>query len=131
VDRVIYAGTDDGLFCLSRRDGSTHEVELLGLRGQGMVAHPVVVDPADPDRLYAGTYRGGVWRSTDGGRSWCERNDGILYKEVWSLAQHPRTGALYAATGPSSVFRSADGGQHFAQIVTGLDGWVRHMLVTR
>src|SRR5262249_38056857 len=38
-------------------------------------------------------------------------NQGIIYKEIWSLAQHPRTGELYVGTCPPSVFKSLDRGE--------------------
>ena len=33
--------------------------------------------------------KNGFWRSDDGGESWKEINQGILYREAWSLAQNP------------------------------------------
>jgi photosystem II stability/assembly factor-like uncharacterized protein len=113
MTRLLYVGTDDGLYELGGG-----EPRPLGLRGEGMLAHPVVVDCADPDRLYAGTHRGGVWRSRDGGRSWQDVNAGIRYKEIWSLAQHPRTGELYCGTGPASIFRSRDGGDSWEDLAS-------------
>jgi hypothetical protein len=71
---------------------------------------PLVVDYRNPSVLYAGTGQGGVFRSEDGGSTWREINQGIIYKEIWWVAQHPQTGELYAGTGPASVFKSSDGG---------------------
>lgn len=108
-DRVILVGTDDGLYRAAQRNGG-YDTTLLGLKGKGMIAHPTVIDRSDPKTIYAGTLKAGVWRSTDAGKTWQECNDGIMYKEVWSIAQHPKTGELYAGTGPTSVFKSSDGG---------------------
>ena len=51
-----------------------------------------------------------MFRSQDGGDTWHETNEGIIYKEIWWMEQHPATGELYAGTGPASVFKSVDGG---------------------
>lgn len=61
------------------------------------------------------TSRGGVFRSEDRGRSWREINEGIVYKETWSLAQHPKTGELVLGTGPTAIFKSSDGGDHWSE----------------
>lgn len=108
-DGVMYLGTADGLY-VAEPKGSAYETRLLGLQGKGMIRCPVVVDIDDQDRLYCSTNQGGVYRSTDGGASWNEINEGITYKETWSLVQHPTTGELYVGTGPTSVFKSVDRG---------------------
>ena len=38
----------------------------------------LVVNPVTPSTLYAGTFRGGVFKSTDGGASWRAMNAGLL-----------------------------------------------------
>jgi photosystem II stability/assembly factor-like uncharacterized protein len=55
-----------------------------------------------------------MWRTIDGGATWHEINKGILYKEIWSLAQHPLTGELFAGSSPPSIFKSRDGGDTWA-----------------
>ncbi|OGQ79385.1 MAG: hypothetical protein A3F90_01450 [Deltaproteobacteria bacterium RIFCSPLOWO2_12_FULL_60_19] len=64
--------------------------------------------------MYAATSRAGVFLSDDRGQTWCEINEGITYKEAWSLVQHPTTGELVLGTGPSSVFKSDDGGDSWS-----------------
>lgn len=58
----------------------------------------VAVNPASPSTVYAGTYGGGVFRSTDGGATWKAWNGhlGILY--VNSLAVDSTGGFVHAAT---------------------------------
>jgi photosystem II stability/assembly factor-like uncharacterized protein len=108
-DRVLYIGTADGLY-EAKSEGNGHLASSLGLQGKGALRSAVVVDREDSRRIYAATAKSGVYRSEDGGRSWREINDGIIYKEAWSLVQHPKTGELCVGTGPSSVFKSSDGG---------------------
>jgi photosystem II stability/assembly factor-like uncharacterized protein len=83
----------------------------LGLQNTGGFRAPVVVDCADPNRLYAGTTRAGLFRSEDAGATWREINRGIVYKDIWALAQQSTTGVLYAGTSPAGVFRSDDRGE--------------------
>lgn len=110
MSRIVYIGTQDGLY-EADLNGGVSEPRLLGLRGKGGMRCPVVVDVKDPSRLYAGTSQAGMFRTDDGGHTWQEINEGIIYKEIWWVAQHPRSGVLYAGTGPASVFKSTDGGE--------------------
>jgi photosystem II stability/assembly factor-like uncharacterized protein len=107
--RTLYVGTDRGLF-QAEGNGSGYEARLLGLDGRGAIRSPVVIDYDDPERIYAPTVRGGVFRSEDGGATWREINEGITYKETWSIVQHPLSGDLYVGTGPTSMYKSSDRG---------------------
>ena len=110
--RVLYVGTENGLY-LAEPNGKQYESRPPALQGKGALRSPVLIDRDDPRRIYAATARGGVQRSEDGGESWREINDGILYKETWCIVQHPKTAELFVGTGPSSVFKSNDGGDHW------------------
>lgn len=105
---VLLVGTNNGLFQARDRGGDLYELSSLG--PEGKIVMGFTVDPRDPQRIYAATQNDGMWRTTDRGRSWQEINKGILYKELWSLAQHPTTGDLYAGSQPPSIFKSTDGG---------------------
>lgn len=113
---AVYLGTghmmnqsgEDGVFRAELANG--HGIESLGLGGKGGIRNPVVVDNEDPKRLYAGTATDGAFRSEDGGATWQPINEGLTYKEVWSIVQHPTTGELYVGTGPAAVFKSTDRG---------------------
>lgn len=107
--RTLYISTERGVF-RGALNGTLDDIRPLGLETQGRI-WSVVADHRDPRRLYAGTSRGGMFRSDDGGERWREINDGLLYKEVSSLAQHPVTGELYVGTRPASIFKSGDYGE--------------------
>ena len=108
-ERILYIGTAEGLYQAEPKNGS-YGSRLIGLQGKGALRSSAVVDRRDPRRIYAATSRGGVFLSEDRGANWREINDGIIYKEAWSLVQHPTTGELVLGTGPSSVFKSNNGG---------------------
>src|SRR5213593_5121628 len=101
-----------GLF-QARSNGRGYEAQPLAFDRYAPMRWPVVVDCDNPRRLYAGTSKGGMFRSDNAAQSWREINQGIIYKEIWSLVQHPRTGELYVGTGPASVFKSVDRGEHW------------------
>jgi photosystem II stability/assembly factor-like uncharacterized protein len=89
------------------------EVQLM-LDGSG--AQCVAADPSDLDRIYAGTFDDGVYRSRDGGTSWQQVGGEIPHKRVLSVAISPshRTdglAAVYAGTEPSNLYCSEDDGR--------------------
>lgn len=108
-DMQLYISTEDGVFA-GTLNGDARDVKPIGLKGLGRVWQ-IEVDRTNPDRLYAATNMGGFYRSDDGGKTWTEKNRGILYKQAWSIAQHPSSGELFVGTEPTSVFKSSDGGE--------------------
>ena len=85
----------------------------LTLEGRG--ARCLAVDSEDPDVVYVGTSDDGLFKSSDGGRSW-ERLTGVSHPRVTAVALSPIDGALYAGTEPSSVFVSRDGGGSWREL---------------
>ena len=101
--------------------GNTMPQSLDNVRG-------LLVDPDNPDILVAAvgsrwTKRQGIYRSTDGGRSWSKTLD------CQAFGNGPRRGSglilqrsfqdknlLYAAPGPDGVFVSRDGGKSWKSI---------------
>ena len=86
----------------------------------------LLLDPRDPDVLFAGTTSAGIYRSLDGGLSWQPSHAGLGRAYVKSLIGDPldpRT--LYAGLPLAGVYKSTDGGTtwHAANqgITTG--GW--------
>ena len=84
----------------------------------------LVIDPAHPNLLYAGTYSSeGVLKSTDSGATWTA--SGLAKRSVGALAFDPTNPAiLYAGTaefdGNDGVSRSTDGGATWTDMHTGL-----------
>jgi len=78
-------------------------------------ARCAAVDPNDPDSLYVGTSDEGLFKSSDGGRSW-ERLSGIEHPRVTAVTVSPADGALYAGTEPSALFVSRDGGASWREL---------------
>ena len=92
---------------------------LTGLLGgpQGEV-RAVAIDPHAAQTLYAAFGGGGVYRSTDGGRTWNKADTGLPGPDPNGLAVDP-TGVVYAAF-TAGVYMSSDGGSTWAAVNHGL-----------
>jgi photosystem II stability/assembly factor-like uncharacterized protein len=93
------------------RAGS-NEWTVTGPFAPGGTVTSLAIDPTDASVLYAGTYRSGVFKSTDGGETWFPAGSGLrIGFDVDALVIDPTAPEiLYAANG-GFVFRSANGGQ--------------------
>jgi len=65
----------------------------------------MVIDPLNPETLYAADFSLGVYVSADGGASWHPINDGLSTRAVRHLAISTNGKVLYAATSGEGVFR--------------------------
>jgi len=115
--------------------GETWELVLHVDEGTGAI--DLVLDPSEPDRLYASTWErrrlhwndprntpetdgSGVWRSTDGGDSWVAINEGLPVP-----AERGRIGIDLCAAQPNTVYAFID---HYGQAqVEGTDSYGRSM----
>jgi photosystem II stability/assembly factor-like uncharacterized protein len=71
--------------------------------------------PSGGGLAYAGTQGNGVFRSSDGGRSWSQAGmSGAVVKSIAVSPHDPRV--VYAGTRPALVFRSADGGKTWDEL---------------
>jgi uncharacterized repeat protein (TIGR02543 family) len=98
------------------RGADTGTWTQLPLYGGGVFS--LAINPATPTTLYAGTYSGGVFRSTDSGATWTAVNTGLTSHDVLSLAINPAT--LYAGTWGAGIFRSTDSGATWTAVDAGL-----------
>ena len=84
----------------------------------------LAIDPAAPSTLYAGTWGGGVFKSTNSGGTWTAINAGLTDPFISALAIDPSAPAtLYAGTASGfsgGVFKSTDGGASWTAINAGL-----------
>ena len=81
----------------------------------------LALDPTTPSTLYAGTYGGGVFKTTDGGGNWTAVNTGLTTLSIFALALDPTTpSTLYAGTYGGGVFKTTTGGANWEAMNTGL-----------
>lgn len=105
VEGTLYA-TQMGVVNRSRDGGHTWQSFTAGLPADAWFAG-MAFDPVDPDVLYAGILRDGVFRSTDGGATWAPV--GTWFRR-WTLRAGPvldpaDPSILYAGTEEASVLR--------------------------
>ena len=80
----LFAATGDAVAELVIRDGIAVEPSF-NLEGRGVMS--VAVDPHDPERVFAGTFDRGIYRTLDGGDSWSKLP--MEFGEVRALAWVP------------------------------------------
>ena len=103
-------------------------------------ASAIAVDPTNPEILYAGYAMGGVWKTTDGGKTWTPLMDFEPTLAVGAIAVDPVTpSTIYVGTGEPApyigyaghgLFKSTDGGTTFTPLAQApFDGLVVSRLV--
>ena len=103
--RALYRSGNEG------RDWTSIALPSAVTRG-GINA--VSVAAKSPGVLYLGGRGFGILRSTDGGKSWAAKNEGLPSKDVIAMTAHadlPST--LYVALAGRKLFRSEDAGGHW------------------
>ena len=148
---VLYVGSGEGLQRpdLSTGDGIYKSTDAgktwthLGLR-DGQQIPAIAVDPRDPNRLliavlghpYGPNAERGIFRSTDGGRTYQKvlyrdentgaidvildpSNPDTVYAALWEARQGPWENGAFSGPG-SGVYKSTDGGTTWRQLTKGL-----------
>jgi photosystem II stability/assembly factor-like uncharacterized protein len=156
---VVYYGTGQppgrydaqsgaGVF---RSDDGGKTWRSLGLENTRSIGR-IWVSPADPDTVIVGAIghafapnpERGVYRSTDGGRTWTQalkinddtgvvdiasdpKDPRILFAAAWQERQYPWQSYFTRAAGPgSAIYRSADGGVTWTRLAG--EGWPKDVL---
>ena len=132
---TVYAGVEDAALFRSTDAGATW-TELSGLRQHGsgphwmpgaggMCLHTILLDPADPQRMYVAISAAGTFRTEDGGATWRAINKGLRSEFmpdptaevghcVHKIAMHPSRPRTLFMQKHWDVMRSDDGGDSLA-----------------
>lgn len=82
----------------------------------------ILVDPQNPDIVYIGTYKNGIWKTTNGGNLWVCKTIGLGgITDVRSLAMNPLDNkVVFAGTRDNGIWKSEDGGANWENISFGM-----------
>jgi hypothetical protein len=139
---VIYAGVQPSALFRSDDGGASFELvrglwdhphrPTWGAGYGGQAVHTVLPHPVDHGQVLVAMSAGGVYRTSDAGKSWQPSNTGIRayflpdneYPEygqcVHKVARHPDEPDRYFAQNHHGVYRSDDGGLTWTSIADGL-----------
>jgi len=110
-ERRLFVGSD---FAIHRSVNGEFDV-MTELR---QAVFDLQVDPSNPQTIYAGTERGGVFKSIDGGASWASASENIVPAQILDVTQASDGGRLFAAT-TSGLYSSDDNGAQWTLSNTG------------
>jgi photosystem II stability/assembly factor-like uncharacterized protein len=85
-----------------------------------ITVNEIIMDPTDPNKMYAGCSNGYVYRTVDGGANWSASNflGGVRPKDI---AFHPSDPSIiYAGTDFGEFHRSTNSGATFTRVTSGL-----------
>jgi photosystem II stability/assembly factor-like uncharacterized protein len=134
---TVYAGVEDAALFRSTDGGRTWH-ELSGLRGHGsgprwqpgaggLCLHTILLDPADPARMFIAISAAGAFRTDDGGGTWRPINRGLSSEHipdptadvghcVHRMAMHPSRPAVLFMQKHWDVMRSDDRGESWREV---------------
>lgn len=116
---TIYAAAS-GIVFKSTDGARTWTAINAGLGGHEVVA--LALDPESPSTLYAGASQGGVFRTTNGGKSWRPTSLEAFGRVLALVVTATRPSTIYVATENGGVFRSSSGGNKWTLSYAGLSG---------
>lgn len=123
---ILYAGTSGGVY--RSFDGADHWTKANNglvpddakLASMALGVNRLIIDPADPDVVYAGTTQG-VFKTLNKGELWSRLAVDLGELYVSSLVLEPGNGQhLYMGTS-KGIFQSRDGGQTWKATNEGLE----------
>ena len=81
-----------------------------------------IINPLNSQEMYAGTFGGGVFKSTDGGATWQNSSSGLIDLYIQSMAIDPKNpDTVYAGMYKYGVYKSTDGGLTWSATGPGLN----------
>lgn len=149
INSGLHVSADGGNTWVASNQGISTRT---GISGDAIPIFCVTVDPSNPDIVWAGTQNmRGIFKSTDGGTTWTEKNKGIVEQSGISfrgISVDPYSSlVVYAAAEISSyvwagearygrefdltkgvVYKSTDGGENWVAIWRG-DNLARYILI--
>ncbi len=126
-ERMVYVGSDETKISKSTDGGHTWELLTRSLQYSDLRISALVIDAKNPDIIYAGTgdranlANDGIYKSTDGGRTWKPINTGLpvdasgRHYSILTIAIDPTDSQTIYAGGFGGLYKSTDGGESWEQ----------------
>jgi len=117
-------GAGDGSASTS---GALGTWQSIGPGNVGGRTRALLIDPLNPDVMYAAAVAGGIWKTTNAGNSWTPLNDFLANIAVTVMAFDPsNSNTIYAGTGEgffnadgvrgAGIFKSTDAGATWTRL---------------
>lgn len=78
----------------------------------------VALDPSNKNVVYFGLMDGGIWKTTDRGKTWDPLYETEAVRGTWAIAVHPTAQNILFASWNAGVYKSTDAGNSWQQILT-------------
>ena len=126
-DQILYIGSDESRVSMTTNGGSNWALSREGFRYGDLRISVLVIDPHDPDIIYAGTgdksnlANDGIYKSSNGGRTWGPINRGLpadpqgKHYSIIAIAIDPENSRTLYAAGFGGLYKSTDGGESWEQ----------------
>src|ERR1044071_3236112 len=110
----ILVGTREGVVDIER-SGSEWKIAQRAIADKHISA---ILHEPESGLLFAGAFHGGIIVSSDDGRTWEPRNDGMTQNNVYSLAAKRMNGKLrvFAGTEPAHLFFTENLGKSWTEL---------------
>ena len=121
---IIYAASGGGLF--KSIDGAQSWASLVDLGNNDI--RDIVIDYIKPNNIFVTVRKKGVYKSTNGGKTWLPINNGIKNLAVKVIKIDPvNSQTLYVGGKNKLLYKTMDGGKTWIEINHGLpDGFYVH-----
>ncbi|MCD6161834.1 MAG: hypothetical protein J7K40_05410, partial [candidate division Zixibacteria bacterium] len=97
-------------------DGGNHWFDITPDNLIDPLVWVVTISPIQNNTVFIGTRTNGVLRSTDGGDTWQEINEGLNSRTIHSIEIDPETGIIYIGAFFDGIYRSLDNGDSWEKI---------------
>ena len=122
--RVIYAASDPAFY--RSDDGGDSWQRFTIAKGRQFWGPPgmksgqpigIVADPDDPMTVYVNNYTGGVFKSSDGGKTWVDWSNGYTGIDMYTVVTYPANPNIVYAGSRSGISSSHDGGGGWSGLI--------------
>ena len=112
-DQELAVATVNGVV-FARRAGADWPITHRALQGK----HVSTLAREPGGTFFAGTHKAGLWASTDGGRTWEERGQGLASGDIYAFNWCVKDGKarLFAGTEPAHLYVSDDLGRTWTEL---------------